>query len=87
MICPTKSNRAANPAEIVREVLKDLSIDELTLELITEPKEERRWNRLIQKHHYLKEHRMVGESLRYVAKLNGKWIALLGWSSAATKPG
>jgi len=26
---------------------------------------------------------MVGESLRYVAKLNGKWIALLGWSSAA----
>ena len=30
------------------------------------------------KYHYLKEHRMVGESLRYVAKLNGKWIALAG---------
>jgi hypothetical protein len=83
MICPTKSNRAANPAEIVREVLEDLSSDELTLELITDPKEERRWNQLIQKHHYLKEHRMVGESLRYVAKRNGKWVALLGWSSAA----
>jgi hypothetical protein len=26
---------------------------------------------------------MVGESLRYVAKRNGKWVALLGWSSAA----
>jgi hypothetical protein len=38
---------------------------------------------LIRKHHYLKEHRLVGESLRYVAKQNGRWIALLGWSSAA----
>src|ERR1017187_4804539 len=26
---------------------------------------------------------MVGESLRYVAKKNGQWIALLGWCSAA----
>ena len=26
---------------------------------------------------------MVGETLRYVAKQNGRWIALLGWSSAA----
>ncbi len=38
---------------------------------------------MVRKHHYLKEHRMVGESLRYVAKQNGEWIALLGWSSAA----
>ena len=47
------------------------------------PKDEARWNQLIRKHHYLKEHRMVGESLKYVAKLDGKWVALLGWSSAA----
>jgi len=53
------------------------------LELITDPKEVTRWNELVQKHHYLKAHRMVGESLRYVAKLNGRWVALLGWSSAA----
>ena len=50
---------------------------------MTDPAEERRWNDLVNKHHYLKEHRLVGESLRYVAKQEGKWIALLGWSSAA----
>jgi hypothetical protein len=55
----------------------------VTVELVTEPQEEARWNQWVQKHHYLKEHRMVGESLKYVAKQNGKWIALLGWSSAA----
>jgi hypothetical protein len=83
MICPARSSHTAKSAELVSEVLQDLSSDELTLELITEPKPVRRWNQFIEKHHYLKEHRMVGESLRYVAKLNGKWVALLGWSSAA----
>lgn len=83
MICPTKAARASNPAEIVGEVLQELSKDELTLELITEPRDVTRWNQLVQKHHYLKEHRLVGESLRYVAKANGKWTGLVGWSSAA----
>ena len=75
--------RKIKPAELVSEILQEIARNELTVELVTEPKEEARWNQLIQKHHYLKEHRMVGESLRYVAKLDGKWIALLGWSSAA----
>ena len=75
--------RKVKPSEFVNEVLQRVASNELTLELVTEPKEEARWNQQIQKHHYLKEYRMVGESLRYVAKLDGKWIALLGWSSAA----
>ena len=83
MICPAKSIPASNPAEIVTQAFEDISRSQLTLELLSEPAQEARWNKLIQEHHYLKEHRMVGESLRYVAKLNGKWIALLGWSSAA----
>jgi hypothetical protein len=83
MICPAKSIRASNPAQIVRQALDDLTASQLTLEVIIDPADEARWNKLIRKYHYLKEHRMVGESLRYVAKLNGKWIALLGWSSAA----
>jgi hypothetical protein len=83
MLCPTQPVRGAKAAQIVSEVLQELSSDQLTLELITDPKEVTRWNQLVQKYHYLKEHRMVGESLRYVAKLDGKWIALLGWSSAA----
>ena len=83
MTCATKSVSAAIPSKMVSEVLQELAKDELILELIIEPKDVERWNRLVQKHHYLKEHRMVGESLRYVAKLDGKWVALLGWSSAA----
>ena len=83
MICPTSCARASNRSGIVSEALRDLFTDELTLELVADPKVEKRWNQFVRKHHYLKEHRMVGESLRYVAKVNGKWVALLGWSSAA----
>jgi hypothetical protein len=35
------------------------------------------------KHHYLGNAHLVGETLRYVAEYQGKWMALLGWSSAA----
>ena len=34
-------------------------------------------------HHYLKSSRLVGERLRYVAQVDGKWVALLSWSAAA----
>jgi Domain of unknown function (DUF4338)/DDE_Tnp_1-associated/Transposase DDE domain len=83
MSCRTEFLRKAKPVDYVSEALKDFASSKLTLELITEPKDEARWNKLLQKYHYLKEHRLVGESLRYVAKLDGEWIALLGWSSAA----
>ncbi|NLL20317.1 MAG: DUF4338 domain-containing protein [Firmicutes bacterium] len=43
-----------------------------------------RWDRLMANHHYLGK-RLVGETLRYVALLEGQWAALLGWSSAAFK--
>jgi Druantia protein DruA/DDE_Tnp_1-associated/Transposase DDE domain len=79
----TEFCRRVKPAEIVSKIYQELARDQLTVELIAEPKEQARWDQLIQKRHYLKEPRMVGESLRYVAKLDGKWIALLGWSSAA----
>jgi hypothetical protein len=79
----TEFLRKAEPVDYVSEALKDFTTSKLTVELITDPEDEARWNKLLQKHHYLKEHHMVGESLRYVAKLDGEWIALLGWSSAA----
>lgn len=42
-----------------------------------------RWEQLICAHHYLREATMVGRTLRYVAEAQGRWIALLGWNSAA----
>ena len=83
MICPAQIKRASRPEEIVSQILDESAAAVVTVELVQSLEEERRWNKLIRKHHYLKEHRLVGESLRYVIKQNGEWIGLLGWSSAA----
>jgi hypothetical protein len=48
------------------------------------PDERERWNKLVRKHHYLKNANLVGEQLRYVVTdANGTWLALIGWSAAA----
>ncbi len=39
----------------------------------------------MREHHYLGFRSFVGESLRYVAEWQGRWVALLGWCSAALK--
>jgi hypothetical protein len=83
MICPNQVKRASKPEDLVTEILRETPCPRITIELVNSPEEEARWNRLIVKHHYLKEHRLVGESLRYVIKKKGRWIGLLGWSSAA----
>lgn len=38
-------------------------------------------------HHYLGFRQLVGESMKYVAELNGQWVALLGCGTAAFKCG
>ena len=43
------------------------------------------WDGLMQKHHYLGFQGMIGESLRYVAVHQDRWVALLGWAGAALK--
>lgn len=47
------------------------------------PAEKADWDRLITEHHYLKNAHLVGRQLRYVAELDGQWVALLGWNVAA----
>jgi hypothetical protein len=42
-----------------------------------------RFDAAITAHHYLKSSRLVGEQLRYVAHVDGQWVALLSWSAAA----
>ena len=43
------------------------------------------WDALMRAHHYLGLTAMVGRSLRYVAEVDGRWLALLGWACAALK--
>ncbi len=49
------------------------------------PDEEGRWKELVRKHHYLGLHHLVGETVLHVAEVDGRWVALLGWCSAALK--
>ncbi|HEX8959955.1 MAG TPA: ISAs1 family transposase [Geobacteraceae bacterium] len=49
------------------------------------PHEQAEWDRLMACHHYLGFRGIVGEALRYVATLDGCWVALLGWGAAAFK--
>jgi hypothetical protein len=41
------------------------------------------FDRLLEERHYLASARLVGQTLRYVAKLDGQWVALLTFSAAA----
>lgn len=54
---------------------------------IIRPNEESRWNQLMNTHHYLGFRQLVGESIKYVAEINGEWVALMGWGTAAFKCG
>ena len=54
----------------------------VTVRLIR-PEEKPVWDELICQRHYLKNANLVGRQLRYVAELDGRWIALVGWSGPA----
>ncbi len=62
------------------------SLDQLSVRLIRED-ELGAWKQLMREHHYLGFRAVVGESLFYVAEIEGRWAALLGWGAAALKCG
>jgi hypothetical protein len=43
------------------------------------------WDALMRRYHYLGLNRMPGQALKYVATTGDRWLALIGWSSAALK--
>jgi hypothetical protein len=60
------------------------ALDHLEVRLLgTSETDAARFEQLMVSHHYLKSDRLVGEQLRYVAQVNGQWVALLSWSAAA----
>ena len=46
-------------------------------------KEHERFDALLGRYHYLGESRPVGDSMRMVAQMDGEWVGLLMWGSAA----
>jgi len=61
------------------EVMSGVTVRRVT------PEEEDRWKALVRVHHYLGLHHLVGEAIYHVAEVDGHWVALLGWCSAALK--
>ena len=47
--------------------------------------ERRRWDALMDEHHYLGFRQFAGRGVRHVAVWRGHWLALLGWQSGAFK--
>ncbi len=47
--------------------------------------ERRRWDALMDRHHYLGFKQFAGRGLRHVAVWRGHWLALVGWQSGAFK--
>ena len=59
-------------------------LDQVRIVPVTEPQERRRFQRLLQQHHYLGALKPVGEQMYYAAvDAQGCWVALLLFSAAA----
>ena len=68
-----KQPKAAPESEFLRKV---------TVRLI-EPWERDRFDQLLETQHYIQSARLGGQHLRYVAEVDGQWVALLTFSGAA----
>jgi hypothetical protein len=65
------------------ELAANVSLDRLEVRPIT-LQERARWRQLMRQH-YLGFKSVVGESICYVAAIDGQWVALLAWGMAAMK--
>ncbi len=61
-----------------------LDLNQITVRLIKST-EAKLWDSLMSQYHYLGFRCLVGETLKYIAEINGQWIALIGWGTAAFK--
>ena len=59
------------------EILKRIAVR------LVEPEERERFDQALEQEHYLHSARLGGQSLRYVAELEGEWIALITFSAPA----
>ena len=57
-------------------------LERVTVRLI-ESWERERYDLLLEEKHYLKSARLGGRTLRYVAEVDGQWVALLAFSAPA----
>lgn len=76
------------PPDITQEALPEIPSNIDLDKVVVRPialEERQRWRQLMRQHHYLGFQNLVGESICYVATINGQWLALLAWGVAAMK--
>jgi hypothetical protein len=66
------------------EVVEEVALRRIAVRPI-EPAELPRWREAMARYHYLGDGEIVGETVRHVAEIDGRWLALLGWGAAALK--
>ena len=57
-------------------------LERVTVRLLHEA-ERPAFDGLLEEKHYLEDSTLVGQALRYVAELNGRWVALISFSAPA----
>lgn len=55
----------------------------IELKLLSKPAEYKLWNRIVESYHYQGHQVIVGQSLKYMAYIEKRPVACLGWGSAA----
>jgi len=61
------------------------ALSDLKLELVGQPRDSHLWNEYIDRYHYLGYQPLPGAQLRYLARSEGRVLALLGFGAAAWK--
>ena len=82
-----KRNRTIPVLNIDQSPLQDTTINLRVVDLkpVRNTKLEPLYNSLIHQHHYLGYRQIVGNHLKYIAFINDRPVACLGWGSAAWK--
>lgn len=86
---PGARRPVALPQEVEPAMLEPVGSADIELRRVTVCPARRqdvaRWRNVMARFHYLGDGELVGESLRYIAQYEGRWLALLGWATAAWK--
>ncbi len=70
---------------IREEEIEEISLDKIRLEMISWTGQEKRWNYLIDKYHYLGYRTPVGHHLKYLIYIEDKILGCIGFSDGVLK--
>ncbi|MDD2469167.1 MAG: DUF4338 domain-containing protein [Desulfobulbus sp.] len=82
---PRRANRHTSTIDTTERAGAVSAFGSLTVKMVRQSPDERLWDYLIDRSHYLGSPWIVGSSLKYLAYLDDRLAACLGWGSAAWK--